>query len=634
MKKVTLLGLNRLQEVNLQQLRELGVVHLEKKDVQSDSLSRLLEKKAQAETAAGVLRNFAPKKEDTTAAAIAFTDGDFSAHILKLADKRKADQEQLSALGREIARIEKWGDFEPALLKELAEKGVALIPYELSVQSFSELAERRVIVLGRDKRTVFCLALGEAIPDEQVFVLPEQSLSSLKKSSAALREALGAGENELKALALQANRINDELAALAQDIEFEKAKTGMDHIEDCPAELAVSYITGYVPDPEVGVLKRAAAEHGWALYADEPSLDDVPPTLIKSNAVVRIIQPLFSFIGTIPGYNEYDISPSYLLFFSIFFAMIFGDAAYGSIIFIVSFLAGLGIRKKSGKFPDAAKLFAWLGFCTIVWGALNGSWFAIDSSVLPGFLQALVLPQFNPAVVLKAFPGFLSKIWTLPAEAPGNTAYWNIQFLCFSIALVQLVYARLKNVAKCLKSTAPAVAFSQLGWLVMMIGLYFLVLSMLLKIEMPAFAPYLMGIGIGLYFIFANQTGGNVFANVGKSFANFLPTFLNAVGSFADIISYIRLFAVGLAGTSIAQSFNSMSGAGTIGGSVGDIILKLLTAVLILVFGHGLNLMMNALSVIVHGVRLNLLEYAGNHLSMEWSGYSYKPFALRQKKTI
>jgi V/A-type H+-transporting ATPase subunit I len=292
------------------------------------------------------------------------------------------------------------------------------------------------------------------------------------------------------------------------------------------------------------------------------------------------------------------------------------------------------MRKKSGKLPDAIKLFLWLGFCTIVWGALNGAWFAIDYNVLPRFLQALVLPQFNPSVALKPFPILFSKIFTLPAEAPGNPAYWNIQFLCFSIAIIQLAWARLKNIVKFFRGPTPAVAVSQLGWLVMMIGIYFLVLSMLLKMTMPAFAPYLMGIGIGLYFIFANQTGGNPFANVGKSFANFLPTFLNAVGSFADIISYIRLFAVGLAGTSIAQSFNSMSGLGALGGSVGDIVLKLLGAVLILVFGHGLNIVMNALSVIVHGVRLNLLEYAGNHLSMEWSGYSYTPFALKQKKNI
>jgi V/A-type H+-transporting ATPase subunit I len=164
----------------------------------------------------------------------------------------------------------------------------------------------------------------------------------------------------------------------------------------------------------------------------------------------------------------------------------------------------------------------------------------------------------------------------------------------------------------------------------MMIGLYFLVLFMLLKVTLVSFAVYMIGGGLAFYFIFAEQKGVNFFKNILKSFTNFLPTFLNAVGSFADIISYIRLFAVGLAGSSIAQSFNEMAvpvdGFGAIGVSF---VLRLFAAVLILVFGHALNIVMNALSVIVHGVRLNLLEYGANHLGMEWSGYAYKPFELK-----
>ena len=167
----------------------------------------------------------------------------------------------------------------------------------------------------------------------------------------------------------------------------------------------------------------------------------------------------------------------------------------------------------------------------------------------------------------------------------------------------------------------------------MMVGLYFLVLFMLLGVALPSFAVWLIGIGITLYFIFAEQKGGNFVKNILKSFCNFLSIFLNAVSSFADIISYIRLFAVGLAGSIIAESFNNMAVPSEGFGSFGLVfILRLLAAVLILVFGHALNIAMNSLSVIVHGVRLNLLEYAGNHLGMEWTGYTYKPFALKQKK--
>ncbi|MDR2795247.1 MAG: hypothetical protein LBB47_00875 [Spirochaetaceae bacterium] len=636
MKKVAIIGLDKLQDDNLTKLRNLGVMHIEKKAVHSEVLSSLLEKKADLDKAAGILRSFALKTKEAFVPFVLDTSIDIGAHVLDLSEKRKAAQERVYADMREISRIEKWGDFDPAAFKSLAEHGISLFLYELPKKAYENLGEQQVIALGRDKTNVYCVAVNTALTGEQPFQLPEKSLSTLRGEITKQKAEIDGIEQELSTLYSQISLIETDLLDASGAIEFETAKVGMEGVSDCPDGMAVSYITGFVPAPELDLVKRAAAENGWALYASDPAETDMPPTLIKSNAVVRIIEPLFSFLGTVPGYREYDVSPSYLLFFSIFFAMIFGDAAYGCVLFAMSTLAGLAFRKKTGKMPDAAKLFMWLSFCTIVWGALNGAWFAAPYEALPTFLQALVLPQFNPKVALEAFPGILQKLFKIPAEQPGNTAYWNVQFLCFSIAIIQLVYARLKNIKKLLPSP---VALAQAGWLVMMIGLYFLVLSMLLKVELPGFAAYFIGIGPAVYFIFAEQKGGNPFVNVLKSFSNILPTFLNAVGSFADIISYIRLFAVGLAGTSIAQSFNSMSGIGAMaGGGAGasavQIALKLFAAVLILILGHGLNIIMNALSVIVHGVRLNLLEYAGNHLAIEWSGYSYKPFAVGQKKNI
>jgi V/A-type H+-transporting ATPase subunit I len=636
MKKVSIVSMDKLREDSLVKLRAIGVMHIEKKTVQSEALSGLLEKKSCIENAAGVLRSFAPKKKDAFVPSVLDSSVDVGSHVLGLSEKRKAAQEQIYADTREISRIEKWGDFDPAEFTSLAENGVSLFLYELPKRVYEGLGDRRVIVFGRDKANVYCAAVGEPLDGEQPFQLPAKSISALRDDIASQKKTIEDIERELLTLFSEISTLERDISSISEAIEFETAKIGMEGVEDCPDEIAVSYISGFVPEPDLGLVKRAAVENGWALYASDPAETDMPPTLIKSNAVVRIIQPLFSFLGTVPGYREYDISPSYLLFFSIFFAMIFGDAAYGCLLFAASALGGLAFRKKTGKMPDAAKLFMWISFCTIVWGALNGAWFAMPYEALPAFLQDLVLPQFNPSVALESFPGILQKLFKIPAEQPGNTAYWNVQFLCFSIAIVQLVYARLKNIKKLFPSP---VALAQAGWLVMMIGLYFLVLSMLLKVELPVFAAYFIGIGPLVYFIFVEQKGGNPFLNLLKGLSNFLPTFLNAVGSFADIISYIRLFAVGLAGTSIAQSFNSMSGIGAlseggVGASAGQIVLKLFAAVVILIFGHGLNIIMNALSVIVHGVRLNLLEYAGNHLAIEWSGYSYKPFAVRQKKNI
>jgi V/A-type H+-transporting ATPase subunit I len=142
-----------------------------------------------------------------------------------------------------------------------------------------------------------------------------------------------------------------------------------------------------------------------------------------------------------------------------------------------------------------------------------------------------------------------------------------------------------------------------------MVGLYFLVLFMILGVPFPAFAPMLIAGGLATIFIFGEQKGGNFFANIGKSVGGLFPLFLKTASCFADVISYIRLFAVGLAGYYIGLTFNQM--AFPPGEGLGDgvvFVVRLVLAVVLVVFGHALNLALASLSVIVHGVRLNLLE--------------------------
>jgi V/A-type H+-transporting ATPase subunit I len=611
MKKVALVVFDREREASLEALRKLGVVHLERKSVSSDELSSVMELKTQAEHALGILRNAAAKEEPNTSTVQKTEPAALIQEVLRLADQKKQEQELLAADIKELHRIEAWGNFEPASLENLKKQGITLIPYELPKKVFEKLdssVER--IVLSEDKNLVRCVGLGEPIPGEQPFALPEFSYTALSERIAQRKQTIADIEKKLAGLSSQMKRIEEEIKKLGEKAEFEAAKASMEVTEDTPPELAISWITGYIPADMAGKLKRAAAEYGWALIIDDPGEGDAPPTLIRNPAYIRIVQPIFDLLGTVPGYHEYDISMSFLVFFSLFFAMIIGDGGYGVLILLLSLYFGLKGKQKTGKFADGILLLLLLSSVTIVWGAINGTWFALPYDSLPGFLKALVIPPFRPN----------------PALAPKEAArlvQQNIKHLCFIIGTVQLVWAHMKNIKKALPSLT---AFAQLGWLSMVLGLYFLVLNLVLDktaFPVPSFALWMIGGGLATYFVFAEQKGGNFIANILKSFANFLPTFLSAVSSFSDIISYIRLFAVGLAGFAIAESFNGMA-AGLPGG-----IVRILAGALILFFGHGLNLAMSALSVVVHGVRLNMLEYSG-HLGMEWSGVKYSPFAVKE----
>ncbi|MCL2380417.1 MAG: V-type ATP synthase subunit I [Treponema sp.] len=664
MKKVSLVVMDKYREISLKKLRETGVLHLEKKNVSSDTLAQLLNRKAGIESAIGLLQLYAAKakaqkrapgqgipadhKRSTdfinsegvpfSAEALDAPDGkrvEFFRHILNMEDKRKSLQEKVSVLSREQARIKGWGDFDPRDIQFLKENGVDLYLYELTPKALKSLpAGIPYIAIAKTKAIVYVVVPGGEVPGETPVEAGKQSFSEIDGLLAGVRGELARLDSQFIALSFRKDALEQELEAVLAQIEFQTASEGMGTLEDAPAQSTVSWLSGFIPGDKIDLLRQTAGENGWALVWDDPSPSDNPPTLLRNGPVARTLQPLLSFLGTVPGYREFDISPSYLLFFSVFFAMILGDAAYGALIMGAALALGFVMKKKNGVFPDVAKLLLLLSSTTIVWGTITGSWFMIPHNHLPLFLSALILPPFNNVGPMVEFPLFLQNVFRLPAEVPADEykTRWSIMFLCFTIAITQLVLARGKRILRLLPSLA---AVAQVGWLLFMLGLYFLVLTMLLGVAFPDFAPWLLGAGLALVLVFSEQHGGNFLVNVGKSFAGLFPLFLKTVSCFADIISYIRLFAVGLAGAMIGLTFNQMAFPAEGLGAFGLMfVVRMALAVVLVVFGHALNLALASLSVIVHGVRLNLLEYAGNHLEMEWSGYAYNPFALKQKNKL
>jgi V/A-type H+-transporting ATPase subunit I len=315
---------------------------------------------------------------------------------------------------------------------------------------------------------------------------------------------------------------------------------------------------------------------------------------------------VFDLLGTVPGYREYDISFFFLLFFTVFFAMIIGDGGYGAVLLAGSVFFSIKSKKKSGKISDGLILLNLLSFATIVWGAITGTWFG-----------------YAPIAETEPFSWFV--IPEMYSFNPRSAEF--IQFICFVIGTVHLTISHLWNFFDQIKKHPRIKAFAQLGWLSMLLGLYYLVLNLVLspeKYPLPDFSPWLIGGGLVFIIVFSEQEG-NFFKGILRGAAGIITTLLDGIGAFSDIISYIRLFAVGLASVEIAKSFNDMaSGFGTGVGAAA-------AAVAVLFLGHSLNLAMGALSVIVHGVRLNMLEFSG-HLGMEWTGIPYDPFREKEEE--
>ncbi len=336
---------------------------------------------------------------------------------------------------------------------------------------------------------------------------------------------------------------------------------------------------------------------GAGYLIEDPRDPSEVPTLITNPRWISIIDPVFKFMNTIPGYDEFDISFVFLIFFSLFFAMLVGDAGYGILFLAATFFA----RRRIKNAPSAPFFLMYLlSGATILWGAVTGTWF--------GAVGIAQLPVFNSVII--------EKISSFGAD---NQRF--MMYLSFTIGVVHLTIAHGK---KCLRVINSPLAFAQVGWICILWGMFFAAGTLVVGNVFPIFAGYLLGVGIMMVLVFEHYQK-NIMKGITQTLTS-LP--LNVISSFSDIVSYLRLFAVGYATVIVAESVNSMAIGGGIKSIMGGVI-----AAAILFMGHTLNILLAIMAVVVHGIRLNILEFSG-HLGMQWTGEKYAPFKERSAERM
>lgn len=585
-------------------LRRLGIAHLEKFASSGGTCASLEEGLKNALNAKSILSSNANGKKGKKREGGAEAPKLIAA-TLAVQSEINSLQERISELRRETDRIRDWGDFSPELFEAVEQAGLRLTLLEGQPRNMAGLDETIEFVrLPAPKGKARIVLMGSSrIPDGfEEFRLPVQGLSILESEILDFGKAVDGKKTELSRLALDASLLDREIATIESSLIIERLRAGM------PQKDSMRYCTGYVPAREVEALKKEAASRGWGLVIDDPSEGDMPPTKVENYPAVRIIQPVFDFLGTVPGYREYDISSWFIIFFSLYFAMIFGDGGYGLIMLAGAILATVKTLRQGKSVPEFLKLVYVLSSATILWGLLTGSWFALSFESLPGFLRAATIPAFA-------------------VDNPESGT--NIKIFCFIIGAIQLSIAHLKNIRR----DFPNLKFlAQVGSLALVVGMFNAVLNLVVDAtRFPLTTPALALIGIGFFLVLCfGNWNGNFLKSLVEGLKGIIPTFLSTVSVFADIVSYIRLWAVSLAGLAISQTINGMVGK-MVGNSAGRIVaflVGLVAAFGLLLAGHALNFLMTVLSVVVHGIRLNMLEFS-SHLGMEWTGYAYEPLVER-----
>ncbi|MDP2796536.1 MAG: hypothetical protein Q8N94_03395 [Methanoregula sp.] len=581
MKKATILFKTGDAEATVKYLRTLGVLHVEHQNLpEGRDISALQEKVALINSSFDVLnraiesdKNIQPQNKII---------GDWIAvanHIIELSNR----QEQLESSSRNITgqiyEWENWGDVDRNQIQHLSQNGIYLKLYQVPVkeiQSFpDDVVAKTIFITGEIAHCVaisrrqFECAFLEILP-------PKQSLSLLKSRLAGNNEIMEMIKDEIIKSACFYEALFGIKKELKKEIEFHQVLSGMGK------EGPISYVSGYIPSDMEGHLIATARSRKWGIVITEPSDDDNVPTLLRNPKWVGRIKPVLALLGITPGYRELDISTLFLIFFSIFFGILIGDAGYGLVYILIT----LGLQKTmklNTEMKTTVSLFYLLGSCAILWGALTGTFFGQGWLLNLGYKP--LVPQLNNANFMQTFCFFLGA-------------------LHLSIAHSWRAY---------LKFPSPK-ALADVGWICILWTAFFLARTLILGEAFPPWGIWLIATGIVLVILFTNPQA-NVLRTIGEGLG---AVALSLMNNITDVISYVRLFAVGMAGLAIAETTN------TLASGLGDGVAALAAGVVIILIGHSLNIILGPMSVLVHGVRLNVLEFSG-HANVTWSGFVFEP---------
>jgi Archaeal/vacuolar-type H+-ATPase subunit I len=596
MKKLSFLIHSKEYDQFLEHLRSLGVVHVIRKQegaVQDQALQDDINLLARYKNALKVLEPmFAPIGGEQIRDE--HTDNVSARNILEQFDILEADklvQEQtLQALSRDRAQLLPWGDFDPHNVVRLIRAGYKLRFYTCPLRVYKQEWEQdyNAIEIMRDKQKVnFVTVTHEGTPvdiDAERVHLPSMSLSSVQADIDKTQAAIDAIPVKMVQLArVGVPVLQGAVKQLDSKIDFGRVKLTGEHL----AADTLLLLEGWIPADKVEEASRELDLKGVFFEVDDPTPDDDIPIQLSNNRFAKLFEPLTK-LYMLPTYQELDLTLFFAPFFMLFFGLCLGDTGYGLLMIVA-----LPIFTKLFQLinPSFSKwLVVLFGASTMLCGLLSGTFFGFN-------MYDLDIP------FVQKMKGILYT---------DNSTMFTVS-LC--IGVVQILFGMGIKAVNLAIQCGFKFALSTIGWLVLLITVGVVALAGL-DFKSPVILAILIVAAV-LIFLF-NSPGKNPLLNIGLGLWD---TYNMATGLLGDVLSYVRLFALGLSGGILANVFNSMA----VGMAPDNKVIGFIVMVLIFVIGHALNIFMNILGAIVHPMRLTFVEFFKN-AGYAGGGMEYKPF--------
>lgn len=599
MKKLTFLVYHKEYETFLHSLRELGVVHVVEKQqgaVENTELQDNIRLSARLASALKLLQNQKHGKD----AVIETKDGSAERglqvvdEIEQLQAEHSKLTQQLQTYVKEKDALQAWGDFEPADVQRLKDAGYAVGFYTCSEGSYNEEweTEYNAIIISRISSKVFFITVtkaGEEVDlDVEQAKLPVYSLTHLDGLCTTVEQAIQKNEKELVALSeKEVPSLKEALRQVQSEIEFSKVVLSTEQA----AGDKLMLLEGWAPASSKLAIEAYLDDAHVYYEITDPTPEDNVPIELNNKGFFSWFEPICK-LYMLPKYNELDLTPFFAPFFMIFFGLCLGDSGYGLFLFLGATAYRLLAKKLSPSAKSIISLIQVLATSTFFCGLLTGTFFGANIYNLDWpFVQRLKSAIFmdnNDMFQLSLLLGAVQILFGMVLKAVNQTIQFGFKY-----------------------------AIATIGWIILLLSVAF---SAILPKVMPmGSTPHLIIMGIAGIMIFCfNSPGKNIFLNIGLGLWD---SYNMATGLLGDVLSYVRLFALGLSGGILAGVFNSLA----VGMSPDNVIAGPIVMVLIFVIGHAINIFMNVLGAMVHPMRLTFVEFFKNS-GYEGGGKEYKPF--------
>ena len=601
MKKLTFLVYHKEYEEFLNSLRELGVVHIVEKQQGAADNTELQENIRLFNRLAATLKLLQNQKHEKNA--VIATEGGTATRGMQVLDEVDALQtehgklsQQLQSYAKEKEVLEVWGNFEPTGIQKLKDAGYIIGFYSCSEGNYKEEweTEYNAMIVNRISSKVFFVTVTKAGQEVDLDVeqakLPAYSLSRLEALYDTTEQAIEGNEKKLVALSeTDIPSLKAALKELQSQIEFSKVVLSSEQTAGDKLMLIEGWAPAYSKVEIEAYLNDA---HVYYEITDPMPGDNVPIRL-NNKGFFAWFEPICK-LYMLPKYNELDLTPFFAPFFMVFFGLCLGDSGYGLFLFLGATAYRLLAKKVTPSMKSIISLIQVLSASTFFCGLLTGTFFGaniydLDWPIVQRLKHAVLMDN-NDMFRLSLILGVIQILFGMVLKAVNQTIQFGFKYAIATIGWIIL-----------LVSTAVSALFSS---------------SELLSMGGTAYKVVLCISG-AMIFLF-NTPGKNIFMNIGLGLWD---SYNMVTGLLGDVLSYVRLFALGLSGGILAGVFNSLA----VGMSPDNVIAGPIVMVLIFVIGHAINMFMNVLGAMVHPMRLTFVEFFKNS-GYQGGGKEYKPF--------